>query len=122
MSRGFTLIELMIAIGILTAGMLGILGVLTAASRSQRAAMDDCISATVAETVVADIRRACAFGEGPDDVSDARCEFDPRYSYSVETMLLDKHAGEYFVVVKVNWLRRGHERAREFPTIVVSQE
>ena len=121
MNRGFTILELMIAIGVFTAGMLGILGVLAAATHSQRAALDDCMSATIADTVVADIRRKCALGDGPDAVSDARYEFDPRYGYSVETMLLDKYMGEYLVVVHVVWLRRGIEREREFRTIVVSR-
>ena len=122
MNRGFTLLELMIAIGILVAGMVGILGVLTVATHSQRAALDDCVSATVADTVVADIRRACALGEAPDSMHDERYEFDLRYTYSVELVLLDKHAGEYMVLVKINWLRRGLTREREFRTIVVSRE
>ena len=111
----------MIAIGVLTAGMLGILGVLTAATHSQRAALDDCMAATIADTVAADIRRACALGGAPDAVGEVRYEFDPRYRYSVETMLLDERTEEYLVIVKVIWLRRGLERGREFHTIVVSQ-
>ncbi len=122
MNRGFTLLELMIAIGVLTAGMLGILGVLAAATHSQRAAFDDCMTSTVADTVIAEIRRECALGGSPDPVDDARYQFDTRYRYSVDMMLLDKYMGEYLVTVTVIWLQRGTERERAFRTIIVARE
>ncbi len=119
---GFTLVEVLVAVGIFMLGMLGILALYGSAARSGRLAADETNAALLAQTVVAELRSQVNAGHKITAVIERSHDDFPRYKYSVEAVELDEGSGEYYVRIEIFWQRKSKVRAEKFNTIVMKKE
>ena len=134
---GFTIIEVVVAMGLLLLGMTSILGLLSFGAALSRTAQLRNSAASAAETVVADLEETLfplvvdpetgqvVVGR-PKDVVDrpvpgsdgifytARVSGDPRDTRSGGPM-------RWRVDVEMHWMTRGRERSRSFTTLLLRE-
>ena len=55
---GFTLVEILVALGVLTLGIGGVLAIFTAAAATHRQALDETVTSIIADSVIAEQRAA----------------------------------------------------------------
>lgn len=121
---GFTLIEMLVAMGILVVGVTTILGLLTFGAALQRTAERQSEAALAAEQVVDDLRNL-AFPVNPDGTPgepSTQMEFPvqghPRLTASVDLKRNPALVGEYFATILIQWRERGQLKGEEFRTIL----
>ena len=101
-TQGFTILEIMIAIGILAFGSVAVLGLFTAAVRQSREAVDHAKITLLADVALADSQRRL------NDVNDTLSEEwteDPNYpafEYKIK-FTASGLPGEYKVKVTIGW-------------------
>jgi prepilin-type N-terminal cleavage/methylation domain-containing protein len=117
--RGFTLVEVLIAVGVFTVAFGGVFAVLAAGAESRRRAEDGTEASLIATSLVAEAR--ARFREpGPlPTVSGRPWPTNPRYAFSLDYIQLDKAGDEVFMRVRVRWLRGGSGRHLDFDTILL---
>ena len=121
-SAGFTLTEVMVAIGILVVGMLGIIALISVGVTSHRRAIRATDATFIATSEIAELRqqldKADRSAKDVTMVGYQRHELYPRYWYRVEAVELDKDGREVFVRVTVRWSKDGAS-GEVFETIVL---
>lgn len=122
--RGFTLVEMMIAMGILVVGVTSVLGLLTFGAALQRTAERRTEAALVAAQVVADLRDSFdAQASGPAE-QPAVLRFEPAIAghpnlrATVQLRRNPELEGEYVAEIALRWLERGRWRSETYRTIV----
>jgi prepilin-type N-terminal cleavage/methylation domain-containing protein len=122
---GFTLIEMIVAMGILVVGVSSILGLLTFGAALQRTAESRNDVALAAASVIADLRdTAFPLGEDGTVGAPASTTFQrdvpghPRLTAYVDLKENPDRPGEYFAMVRLAWKERGKQRAEVFRTIL----
>ncbi len=134
--EGFTLLEVVIALGILTVGIGSALALFTAATAAHKRAVDRVHVASIAEQAFADIESALNLGAKPEDLLEAPPfesikENWPGYQVSLKFLVLDTPAieDELLVLLEVSWVGvasglRDRPRGRiwEFQQIVFLDE
>jgi len=132
--RGMTLIEIMVAFGILVVGLVSIFAMLNAAMRSHKRAMNETEAAIVAESVLADLR--AEFQRGRIVRSDGKGLFDtspdfPDYAVRKTIIPLEPArkgvagAGgdrEFFVRVEVRWSSEGDNKSVHVDSVLFCNE
>jgi type II secretory pathway pseudopilin PulG len=132
--RGMTLIEIMVAFGILVVGLVSIFAMLNAAMRSHKRAMNETEAAIVAESVLADLRSE--FQRGRIVRSDGKGLFDispdfPDYSVRKTIIPLEPArkgvAGvggdrEFFVRIEVRWSSEGDNKSVHVDSVLFCNE
>ena len=102
-SRGFTLLEVLLAVGVLMFGSMGVMALFAIASESHRAAVEQTEAALAAETILADFQSLCTpawledlleqQGEFPvklvDQEEDRESAAFPQFYYDLEIQPLD---------------------------------
>ena len=116
--RGFTMIELLVAIAILAMASGGVLAVFAAATRSHARAIDGTEAAIIATGLVAEARTEFRERGGPPERQDVKIPGKPRYSYDRECFPLDDSGDEVLLRIRVHWSRRGNETHLDFDTII----
>lgn len=131
---GMTLIEVMIASGILLFGMIAILAALATAQRAHVRAIHESNAVQVAHSVLAEWRAGLARGQLPaatlpntpyEQLPEHRDY--PGYRYAVNVVKLDARrpggapplGEEYYVEVQVFWQQGGDDRSASFPTVML---
>lgn len=132
-ARGMTLLEVLIAGGILVFGMVGVLALFNAAARTHKRAVDETHAVQLGASVMADLR--ALFEKGvlpsgtPPGVPQESPDF-PDYKYAVQIVDLQAKGGrrvgikdqpgqEFFVEVRVYFPSRGKELSIPFYTVMV---
>jgi prepilin-type N-terminal cleavage/methylation domain-containing protein len=123
---GFTLIEVMIALGIFSLGIGGVLAIFMAAAATHRRALDETTAAIVAEGAVAEVRSEfvrSGFAEPRDKTGPEPAAGFPLCSYEVRTTVLERdpatgRAVQTYVEVAVSWQRQGRRREEVYRTIL----
>lgn len=135
-SGGFTLIEILLALGILLIGLTGVLGLLTFGAAMSRAAALRRDAAAATEAVFADLEERMfplvvedgleRVGE-PIDVGDRPVPGHPGLTYRARAepdLQLAAEVGyplEYKVEVEMTWTSGGRRRSRTFTTLLVRE-
>ena len=117
--RGFTLIEVIIALGIFAAAFAGVFAVLAAGAESLRRAQDGTEAAVIATGLVAEARARFRRSGSLKDVEGAEWPTNPRYTFDLRYIQLDRYGDELHMRVLVYWLRRGSRRHVDFDTILL---
>jgi prepilin-type N-terminal cleavage/methylation domain-containing protein len=117
-ARGFTLVELLVAIGILAMAAGGVIAVFAAATRSYVRGIDGTEAALIASSLVAEARTAFWERDCLKDASDMKVPGKPRYTYDLTYYELDRAGDEVLMRVRVRWSERGRETHLDFDTIL----
>jgi prepilin-type N-terminal cleavage/methylation domain-containing protein len=116
---GFTLLEVVLALIILSIGIVSIFSLFGVAAASHSRAMDHDRAARMAMMVMVDVRQS--FDEQtPENIAGAKHpSFPGSYTYDVEHTALDADGNEFLVVVTVKWNRGGRGFSEKFETVMV---
>lgn len=123
---GFTILEVILALGILLIGMTAVLGILTLGGALTRSAQLRTESASATAAVVADLEETLfplVDGEvGPPRVIvDRALPGSGGVVYSAHATPNPARANEYRVDVELSWSSAGVRRARSFRTILLAE-
>ena len=118
-TRAFTLLEVLVAIGVFAAAFGGVFALLAAGAESRRRAEDGTQAALIATSLVAEARARFREPGSLRPVSEKTWPADPRYSFSLDYIQLDRAGDEVFMRVRVHWLRGGGRRSIDFDTILL---
>jgi len=142
--RGFTLLEVMLALGIFAVGATAAFAVLVAAASAERRAANHIHAALIADGVFSEVQADLAPGLTLQDLVDAagddgggaqgdtvwviKDRQHPVYdAYRYDVALTPVPCGDpneawaWFVEVEVRWSERGRGRSAEFKTVLLSQ-
>lgn len=123
--RGFTLVEVMVAMGCLALGIGGVLAMFTAALSVHRHAVNETAAAIVADGAVAEAR--ARFNRGGDEAAlacrDAPAPGFPRFTVTVRPTVtardpLSLRAVELYLEAEVAWQVRGARRTETYRTML----
>jgi prepilin-type N-terminal cleavage/methylation domain-containing protein len=120
---GFTLVEMMIAMGILVVGVTSVLGLLAFGAALQRTAERRTEAALVVEQVAAELRDSLTV-DASGKASEPPLQFErtisghPNLRAKVELRRNPELDGEYFVQIAIQWLERGRFRSEFYRTIL----
>jgi len=129
---GFTIIEVIVALGILLFGMTAVIGMLTFGAALSRTALLRTTAAASAQAVVADLEEtlfpmvegvsAGSSDAGPPiEVVDRALPGMPDVTYSASAVPNPERPLEYRVDVEMSWTSAGVRRAMSFSTILVRE-
>lgn len=111
---GFTLVELMVAIGVLVVGMAGVIAIYWSAARTAREARDRTNAAIIAEGVAAEL----AAGTLRLPLTRSPDPNNPRYERTITARPIDPAGQHRLVEIKISWRTRGgRERGVTYRTI-----
>ena len=123
---GFSLIEVLIAMLVLSVGAASLLSLFAAAASTHRRAVDRTHAALVAERVLSAVRVRYTKGSTADEVLERLKKELPEnlggYHYDVQLIHpegKDWKESELFARVTVRWRQSGAERAENFQTILL---
>ncbi|MHC4914766.1 MAG: type IV pilus modification PilV family protein [Planctomycetota bacterium] len=123
--RGFTLIEVLVALGILALGIGGAMAMFVAASATHRRALDDTAAAIIAETVIAEQRAAFnrSHSEDPVPLKRAAVPGYELYWVSVRPVVLARdpllgRTVHMYLEVEVHFNQQGRDRSETYRTIL----
>ena len=126
-AAGFTILEVVLAMGILLIGITAIIGLLTFGAALTHASQMRTAAANVAEAIVADLDESLfpleedgSVGE-PEDFQDRPLPGFEGVTYSVETVANPDDPDEYRVDVRMKWESGGVLRSHEFSTLMNRQ-
>jgi len=122
-ARGMTLVELLIAFGILMTGLVCIFAMILAGTSSHRRAIKETEATMVASSVIADMRGDLAKGLIPQSDGSTYIDVPDKPGYSCNRVIfsVDQRKGddrEFFVRVRVRWSEKGENQFIEFNTIM----
>lgn len=124
---GFTLVEVVLAMGLLVTGMTTLLGLYTFGAALARTAQLRASSAAAIEAVVADLEASFfplqddgSAGE-PEPVVDRPVPTAPGVSYSASGVPNPDRPDEYRVDVRLSWTESGVRREETFTTILLRE-
>lgn len=120
--RGFTLIEILVALGILAIGATSALALFAAASAAHKRAIDRTNAANIAEQAFADVESALANGRTGEELN-----LEPPFAdiasnwpgYQAQLEIYGLSTDELLVRVLVYWQYRGQERSETFEQIMM---
>ena len=121
---GFTLLEVVVALAILTMGITSAMGLFTAATAAHKRAIDRTHAAAIAEHVFADVESALERGVSPEELllEPPLGEIQKNWpGYQVELTFFQFASGgedEIILEVRVYWRFRGQEREEAFRQII----
>ncbi|MCA8981473.1 MAG: hypothetical protein KDC14_15695 [Planctomycetes bacterium] len=123
---GFTLIEVMLAVGILVFGAAAIIGMLTVGAAMTRTAELRTSAASSLEAVLDDLDHQLfrlEDGEltGPHDVIDRAVPDAPGVVYSATAVQNPDRPKEYVVDVHLRWEAAGVQRSKRFQTLKLKE-
>lgn len=115
--KGFSLLEILIALMIFAVGIVSVVALLGAATSTHARGVDAYHVSHLASTVLAELERT-----GPQTVfNQQHPAFPPNYTYDVETEEIPQTNGLMLVKVRVKWQRGGRKNSEEFVTTMLRQ-
>ncbi len=122
---GFSLLEVLVALSILTLGISSVIGLFTAATAAHRRAIHHSQASALAEWALADIESALILGMEPEKIIESppvevmRRDW-PGYTVEVQMLPIAGETGgdEIFVEVSILWRSRGKESRLDFQQIL----
>ncbi len=126
-SRGFTILEVVLAMGLLVMAMTSLLGLFTFGAALTRTAALRTAASTAIEGVVADLENSLFPLEEDGSVGDPRVLVDRRVPgargviYSALARVNPDNPDEFAVDVEVFWEAAGVRRARKFTTLLLRE-
>ncbi len=118
-STAFTLIEILVAISILSIAMMGVMAVFASAARSHQRGVDGTEAAIIATGIAAEARAVFVERGSLVPVLNNAVHGNPRYFYDIEYIDLDKTGDEVMMRIRVGWSRRGRRTSEVFDTILM---
>lgn len=128
---GMTIVEVLVAMGILLVGLTAVLGLLTTGAALSRSAVLRTAAAAATEAVVEDLRETLfpVDPEGglwsvpgpPQPVVERALPGEPSIVYSATAVENPDRPGQYRVDVEMSWQSAGVRRARSFSTLLVRE-
>ncbi len=122
---GFTLLEVVVALAILTLGISAAIALFTAATAAHKRAIDRTHAAMIAEHVFADIESALERGADPLQIQEAPPLDDvrrnwPGYQVKIQFYTLDGPTAEDEILleIRIYWNYRGESREEKFQQLV----
>jgi len=121
---GFTLMEILISLGILVVGMTGIYGVYLSATQQHAQAVDRTNAAIAARGLLENARMAIATNPRADlgKPLTGRVPGMEDYEYSMTFTRLDDSGLRVLVELTLEWRRRGNPVKHRFRTVALRQE
>ena len=121
--RGFSLLELIIAVGVLAIGLVGILQIFPVGLRASRRAGTITRAAFLAQNKMEEVKMAGfdAITELPPRMPLSGSESDFEWEIFIEDVALDGLESSddmRKVIITVSWMERGRERSKDFITYV----
>ncbi len=107
------------AVGIFSVAFAGVFAVLAVGAESRRRAEDGTEAAVIATSLVAEARARFKEAGSFREVKDQPWPTNPRYSFDLGYIPLDRDGEEIFMRVRVYWLRGGKRRHVDFDTILL---
>lgn len=127
-SGGFTLIEVVLSMGILVMGMSVLLSLLTFGAALTRSAALRTRASTVIEAVIADLEESLfpleddgTVGDPPERIRDRPVPGAVGAVYSATTRPNPDDFYEYAVLVQVSWESEGVRRTKTFETLLLRE-
>ena len=125
---GFTLLEVVIALAILTLGISSALALFTAATAAHKRAIDRIHSIAIAEHAIADVESALAFGADPVELM-KEPPFEeiernwPGYAVQLEFLGVEGETSEDEILIQitVHWRTQGRDRRQVFRQLVARE-
>jgi len=117
--RGFTLVEVLAALGIAALAVMGVLAVFASAVRSYRRARDGMEAANIANSLAAEARAVFTIDRTLEPVTGGHWPGKHRYTYDVTYVPLDKEGDEVLMHVRVHWKEGGEPVPLDFDTILL---
>jgi prepilin-type N-terminal cleavage/methylation domain-containing protein len=123
--RGFSLLEVVVAMGILALGIGGVMAIFVAATAAHRQALEETTAAIIADTVIAEQR--AAFGRNrysdPVEVKEQPVPGYDLYTVSVMPTVLEREPEtsrpvQVYLEVTVHYQNRGVRRRTVYRTIL----
>lgn len=122
--QGFTLVELLIALGILVLGMTGIFAVYLSATQQHARAVDNTNVAVAATGMLETARKAVA--QDPTfDITKPKTGSVPgmrSYSYTMSFKKLDADGLRVLIELELTWKRRGEPQVHVFRTVALREQ
>ena len=127
-NSGFSLIEVIVALGILAIGVSTAFALFTAATAAHKRAIDRVHIAAIAEHAIADIESALRRGASPEDIvrdppfAEIKRNW-PQYEVTANFYEIDAETGndEILLEIKVGWAYRGTRRQESFQQIIARE-
>lgn len=129
-ASGFTLLECLVALIILSIGLVSVFALFVAGAASHKKGVDQTTAGILAQKVLAELQEACT-----DDTLTALAGKDkrkrsialkdqvdpafPAYKYDLALQALDARRDAYAVTLRVRWLERGTQEAAVFETVIL---
>ncbi len=126
--RGFSLLEVLIAMFVLSVGAASVLALFAAAAATHRRSVDRTNAVLVAERVFSEVRANYRVGRSPSEVLESVRKALPEaiagYRYELRLAEFDGGAprgGELLVLVRVWWRLAASERSEVFYELILPQ-
>ena len=124
---GFTILEVVLAMGILVIGMTVIISLLTFGAAMTRTASLRTAAASASEAVMADLAETLfpldetGFVGEPNKIEARQLAGAPQVVYSATSMRKPDNHREYRVDVEMSWETSGQKRSKKFTTILLRE-
>lgn len=118
---GFTLVELLIALGLLVLGMTGIYSVFLAATRQHARAVDSTNAAAASLAMLESVRSQVALDPAFDlsQKPTGAVPGMPGYSYSLRFQRLDAGGRRVLIELELRWKRRSADQVHIFRSVAL---
>ena len=116
--KGFTLLEILVAIIIFTIGLTSLLPLFMAGATSQKRSADQTMVSIIAKLAVAEIQENLTTIT-PRDIKDAKVTDYTNYSYDAAFQPLNREATAFTVDITIKWLEKGRTRSEQFSTVLI---
>ncbi len=122
-SGGFTLVEVLVAMTILTTGMLSILALFASSVAIHREALDAAHVERIVDATLAELRAEAETGRDPSGFAERESSAYPAYRVSAEVEPLEGVAGAAFAVrITVTFVRSGRDVQESVEAVVVKDD
>lgn len=120
--RGFSLIEILIALGILAVGLVSVFALFGAATATHRRGVDHTTTSLLALAALAEAKEALQGDNSPADIEGKSVPgFPDGYTYDISFEPIGNAQIEYKVTVTVKRQRGGEPQSEVFETVLVRQ-
>ncbi|OHB70715.1 MAG: hypothetical protein A2W23_05750 [Planctomycetes bacterium RBG_16_43_13] len=121
---GFTLLEILVAIGVLMIGIIGILPLFFVGATSHKVGVDHTQAALISRSIATEIA-SNFYTDKPQDIKDkAVTGYSSNYTYDAVFAPLvrnDTDRNAFILKVTVKWLAKGKVEIETFETVVLRQ-
>lgn len=122
-ASGFTLIEILVALGVMILGMTSAFALFAAATAMHKHAVVQSTAAILADNIFSRVESELTAGADISRIAktnaDARDEGYGGYTYDLELVPIDTQENEIYVRLTIKWRKEGKKRHQQFSTILL---